>query len=169
MILYHGSNLEIEKINLARCRPRKDFGRGFYLTVLKEQAEAMARRTARIYRGDPWVTSYAFEETLLKSSGLSVLRFEKPTADWAMFVIKNRQQSEPAPDDAICNSDGKYDIVVGPIADDDLALLFRQFSAGLITVEILTEAMKYKRLTNQISFHTERAIKLLKKAGGYRV
>jgi len=45
MILYHGSNTEIVKIELDKCRPFKDFGRGFYTTPLKEQAWAMAKRT----------------------------------------------------------------------------------------------------------------------------
>ena len=53
----------------------------------------------------------------------------------------------------------------GPIANDDLALLFRQFSGGLITVETLVKEMEYKNLTNQFSFHTEQAIACLKKEG----
>lgn len=51
MKLYHGSNVEIDSINLAMCRPYKDFGKGFYLTDLKEQAEKMAIRVSRIYGG----------------------------------------------------------------------------------------------------------------------
>ena len=51
MLLYHGSNTDIKIIDLAMCRPYKDFGRGFYLTVMKEQAEKMAQRVARIYGG----------------------------------------------------------------------------------------------------------------------
>ena len=39
MRLYHGSNVKIDSINLAMCRPYKDFGKGFYLTDMKEQAE----------------------------------------------------------------------------------------------------------------------------------
>ncbi|MCM1399251.1 MAG: DUF3990 domain-containing protein [Clostridium sp.] len=39
MKLYHGSNTKIDNINLAMCRPYKDFGTGFYLTDIKEQAE----------------------------------------------------------------------------------------------------------------------------------
>lgn len=42
MRLYHGSNMMIEKIDLSKCKPYKDFGRGFYLTEIKEQAEKMA-------------------------------------------------------------------------------------------------------------------------------
>jgi len=49
MLLYHGSNINIKEIDLAMCRPYKDFGRGFYLTVLREQAEKIAKRVAKIY------------------------------------------------------------------------------------------------------------------------
>lgn len=48
MILYHGSNTRIEEIDLSLCRPYKDFGRGFYLTSVAQQAQEMAKRTTRI-------------------------------------------------------------------------------------------------------------------------
>ena len=48
MNLYHGSNVWIDSINLAMCRPNKDFGTGFYLTDIKEQAERMAIRVSKI-------------------------------------------------------------------------------------------------------------------------
>ena len=49
MILYHGSNVEIQSIDLSMCKPYKDFGKGFYLTTLKEQAKRMAMRVSRIF------------------------------------------------------------------------------------------------------------------------
>lgn len=55
MILYHGSNMVIDEIDLNKCRPYKDFGQGFYCTEIKEQAELMAKRVARIYGGTPYV------------------------------------------------------------------------------------------------------------------
>lgn len=55
MRLYHGSNTDIKEIDLEMCQPYKDFGRGFYLTVMKEQAEKIAKRVARIYGGSPIV------------------------------------------------------------------------------------------------------------------
>ncbi|MBQ9274757.1 MAG: DUF3990 domain-containing protein [Succinivibrio sp.] len=58
MLLYHGSNTDIKDINLAMCRPYKDFGQGFYLTVLKEQAQKMATRVAGIYGGVPVLNIY---------------------------------------------------------------------------------------------------------------
>ena len=52
-----------------------------------------------------------------------------------------------------------------PIANDDLALLFRQFSRKMISIEELVRGMEYKQLTNQYSFHSERALNYLTKAG----
>ena len=59
----------------------------------------------------------------------------------------------------------KYDIVIGPIADDDMALLFRQYENGMITFENMLSGMIYKETTNQYSFHTQKAISLLRKVG----
>ena len=42
MILYHGSNVEIDEIDLLKSKPNKDFGRGFYLSENSEQALEMA-------------------------------------------------------------------------------------------------------------------------------
>ena len=61
MILYHGSNVAIENIDLAKCRPYKDFGKGFYLTDIPRQAERMAARTAKIFGGEPILTSFEFD------------------------------------------------------------------------------------------------------------
>ena len=42
--LYHGSNMEIEEIDLKRGRKGKDFGQGFYLTTLRSQTKEQAIR-----------------------------------------------------------------------------------------------------------------------------
>lgn len=39
MILYHGSYCEVKIPDLSKCSDFKDFGKGFYLTSSKEQAE----------------------------------------------------------------------------------------------------------------------------------
>ena len=62
MKLYHGSNIAIERIDLARCKQYKDFGQGFYLTEIEEQAMLMARRTAAFHNGEPIVTVFEFDE-----------------------------------------------------------------------------------------------------------
>lgn len=58
MKLYHGSNITIKQIDLSMCKPYKDFGKGFYLTEIKEQAEQMAKRTSAIYGGIPVITEF---------------------------------------------------------------------------------------------------------------
>ena len=56
------------------------------------------------------------------------------------------------------NRDNRYDIVVGPIADDRMGLLFRRFEDGEVTIEYLINELNFKRLTIQYSFHTDRAL-----------
>ena len=116
MLLYHGSNIDIKEIDLAMCRPYKDFG-------------------------------------------------EETSPEWARFVRNNRSRKFKDYSDPECNLDNKYDIVIGAIADDDMALLFRQYENGMITFENILSGMIYKKTTNQYSFHTEKAIALLKKVG----
>ena len=166
MFLYHGSNTDIKEINLAMCRPYKDFGQGFYLTVMKEQAEKMANRVARIYGGSPILNIYEIDENFIRNTNLNIKNFGTETsAEWARFVKNNRSREYTDFSNPECNFDNKYDIVVGPIADDDMALLFRQFENGMLTFEKMLSGMIYKKTTNQYSFHTQEAIKLLKKVG----
>ena len=153
MILYHGSNTKIEKIDLSKCRPYKDFGKGFYLTEIREQAEKMASRTAHIYEGEPIVTEFEFDESAL--SKLSVKQFDGPNEEWALFVLANRSKEHE-------QSTHSYDIVIGPVADDDIAQLFRNFNDGFINLTMLVEGLKYKKVSSQYFFHTEAAIKYLK-------
>ena len=87
----------------------------------------------------------------------------KTSEEWARFVRNNRNKKNENYSDIECNLDNKYDIVIGPIADDDMALLFRQYENGMITFDTMLNGMIYKETTNQYSFHTERAISLLKK------
>lgn len=157
MILYHGSNTKVEAVDLSRCRPNKDFGQGFYLTPDKSAAEKMALRTVKRFGGTPFLMTYDFDEAQLEK--LNQKLFEVPSVVWAMFVMANRRADNSAKDH---NLDNKYDIVVGPVANDDLALLFRQFSRGLLTVEMLMREMQFKRLTTQYSFHTQSAVSLLR-------
>ena len=153
MILYHGSNTKIEKIDLSKCRPYKDFGKGFYLTEIREQAEKMASRTAHIYEGEPIVTEFEFDESAL--SKLSVKQFDRPDEEWTLFVLANRSKEHEQPTHS-------YDIVIGPVADDDIAQLFRNFNDGYINLAMLVEGLKYKKMSSQYFFHTEAAIKYLK-------
>lgn len=166
MILFHGSNTNIKSINLAMCRPYKDFGRGFYLTEIKDQALKMAKRVAKIYGGQPIVNIYEISDDFIENMTLNIRRFaDTPSEEWARFVMNNRSRSFTNFSSLECNLDNKYDIVIGPVADDDMAMLFRQYQNELITFENLMSGMTFRKTTNQYSFHTERAIALLRKVG----
>lgn len=160
MRLYHGSNTAFREINLSLCRPNKDFGRGFYLTPDRAAADRMALRTVRRFEGRPYVMTFEFDDSVL--DGVSVKRFAMPSEEWAMFVMANRRPDAPAEDH---NRDNRYGLVVGPVANDDLALLFRQFALGLVTVEMMVREMRYKKLTVQYSFHAPAALAALSFVG----
>lgn len=166
MILYHGSNILIKKVDLNRCRPFKDFGKGFYCTTLKEQAELMAKRVTAIFGGTARVSQFELDERVFNDTSLRIIKFEEPSKEWAMFVLNNRNRSFAQFNSMECNHDNKYDLVSGPIANDNLAMLFRTFTTGLIDLETLIKGMKYKKLTNQYSFHSESALRYLKSIGG---
>lgn len=152
MRLYHGSNIVIKQIDLSKCRPYKDFGQGFYLRAIKEQAEQMARRTSAIYGGEPVVTAFEFDETAL--STLSVKTFEDPSEEWVLFVLANRSRKNVQPTHG-------FDIVIGPVADDTIATLFRNFDDGIIDLPTLVQGLKYKKVSSQYLFHSAAAIKYL--------
>lgn len=75
MKLYHGSNIDIDSINLAMCRPYKDFGRGFYMTDIREQAEKMAVRVSRIYGGSPIVNEFVIRDDFREISDINIKDF----------------------------------------------------------------------------------------------
>ena len=164
MRLYHGSNLDIKEINLALCRPYKDFGQGFYLTVIREQAEKMARRVAMLYGGEAVLNQYDLDENTLTDRDLKIKNFGvKTSEEWARFVKNNRNRKFTDVSSPESNIDNKYDVVIGPIANDAMAVLFRQYENGMIGFDTMLKGMEYKETTNQYSFHTDRAIRLLKK------
>ena len=160
MRLYHGSNTAFKEIDLSFCRPNKDFGQGFYLAPDRIAAERMAKRIVRRFGGKAYLMTFGFDEAAL--ADVPVKRFPQPSEEWAMFVMANRRPQVVATDH---NRDNRYGMVVGPVANDDLALLFRQFALGLVTVEMLVREMQFKQLTIQYSFHTPLAVSALGFAG----
>lgn len=157
MTLYHGSNTTIEEIDLAKSRPNKDFGKGFYLSADKQQAWRMGEFKALTEGGVPVMNTYSFDDSILTSGELKVLAFEDYSREWADFVFLNRnnKSSQPAHD---------YDIVYGPIANDRVGLQMGKYEAGDITLDQLLENLKYmKGVTFQFFFGTERAISKLTK------
>ncbi|MBR5167520.1 MAG: DUF3990 domain-containing protein [Salinivirgaceae bacterium] len=153
--LYHGSNVRIERINLLVGHVNKDFGKGFYLTTLKEQAEAMANRKARLYiDAVPVVTEFNFDDSCLANNDLNIKIFEGVSEEWAEFIFENRRASETG-------YSHNYDIVIGPVADDGVVMQLDRYEMGKITLQQLVEELRFRKLNNQYYFGTEKAIKYL--------
>ena len=163
MILYHGTYLEFKNIDLNKCADYKDFGKGFYATEIYDQAVAMAIRKARAFGGKPCVVSYEVSDNILKTENLRIKVFNKATTAWAKFVLNNRDREFIDFNDPLCNRDFKYDIVFGPVANDTLTTLIQQYKNKFISNSMLLAGMRYHSPSNQYSFHTEKAVKLLKK------
>lgn len=162
MILYHGSNLKIKEIDLSKCKPYKDFGKGFYCTTIKKQAEFMAERVVKIQGGIKTINIYELDEEIFNDKELNIRRFNKPSKEWAKFILNNRDRNFKLKSSKECNFDNKYDLVIGPVADDDIIVLFRTFVNGLIDIDTLIKELTYKELTDQYSFHTTKALKYLR-------
>lgn len=157
MKLYHGSYLKIDHIDLAKSRPFKDFGRAFYLTADEQQAWERAYASIILWGGIPSVTEFEFDEQMLTSGDLKVLHFEGYTEEWADFVFANRERRKPA-------FQHEYDIVYGPIANDNVGEQVALFKGGYITKERFLQKLKHMRgISFQYAFCTEVAISKLKK------
>ena len=153
--LFHGTNIMFDKIKLSKCRPYKDFGKGFYLTDIRQQAEEMDIRRTKISREvNPVVLTFSLDDELLSNGGLNVLRFDNPSVEWAKFILKNRMEN---------NYRHEYDIVIGPVADDGVVLQLDLYVRHLISLEQLVKELTYKKLSKQYCFATEYAISKLVK------
>lgn len=156
MRLYHGSNQTIEAIDLTKGKKFKDFGQGFYTTHLREQAEYWSRRIADRFGGTATVSEYEFDIEAAMSANLSVKIFEHPDREWAEFVMANRSQREG-------EFEHDYDIVIGPVADDNMARLFGLYDMNIIDLDAVVAGLIYKDLNSQYFFATERSLKFLKR------
>ena len=154
MILYHGTNVEFDAIDLAKSKPNKDFGQGFYLTADYEQALAMARiKVEQLEFGEPLLLTYEVDEELMKS--LKTLHFNEYSEDWAKFILLNRRNTASGPAH-------NYDIVYGTIADDRVGVQLWKYENQSIDLQTLVNNLKYiKGMTFQYFFGTQEAIRLL--------
>ena len=154
MILYHGSNVAIDHIELEKSKPFKDFGQGFYLSENERQALDMAQLKALTFGGKPFVSKFEFDTSLMHNSDLRIKIFKEYSEEWADFVFANREGTDVE----------HYDIVYGSIANDKVGLQIRKLKDGSIDKTEFLNRLKYmKGITFQYYFGTERAIKHLKR------
>ena len=151
MILYHGSNVEVKEPILLKVQRELDFGKGFYTTSDMEQAARWAWRTAK-RRGESnaFVTVYEVNEDELKN--IRLLSFDSPNVEWLNFVVKNRKGEYIA---------GNWDIISGPVADDQTAQVIDLYLEGAYDEEETIRRFLTQRLKDQYAFKTNEALKLL--------
>ena len=157
MKLYHGSNVVIDKIDLSKSRPFKDFGKAFYLSDNERQAWERAYAATTMWGGEPFVTTFDFDASIMSARELKVLSFDSYSEAWADFIFANRDRRKSA-------FQHQYDIVYGPIANDKVGEQVSLFKGGYITKERFMEKLKHMRgITFQYAFCTELAISKLTK------
>ncbi|MDR0618713.1 MAG: DUF3990 domain-containing protein [Bacteroidales bacterium] len=146
MRLYHGTNCNFDKINLSVSHNKRDFGKGFYLTTDRTQAEEWAGKMMDRYGGDGiFVYEYEWNE----KSPLKYKSFEHAAKDWLLFVKENRIKG---------GIQHNYDVVRGKVADDTVALTISLLVDGTYTVEETISRLEPDKLKDLVSFHTEKAL-----------
>lgn len=152
MILYHGSNLEIKEPKLIPSKRLLDFGAGFYLTSDFEQARKWAIRTARNRRENaPLVSVFDIEKN--KMNALNILLFETSDKEWLRFIAANRTGKMIK---------GEYDIVIGPVANDQAIRTVNNYLKGYFSEDIAIQLLLPQKLKDQYAFKTKRALEILK-------
>jgi hypothetical protein len=121
----------VSEIDLKKSLPYKDFGKGFYLTSIFAQAKNMARRTFRFKGGTPVVSVFEAPDNLLELNGLNTKSFVGVSEQWAQFIINNRNKHYEDVAAELCNTDCKYDVVYGPVGNDDVTFLPSSIHVGL--------------------------------------
>ena len=149
MKLYHGTNAFFERPDLSKCRPFKDFGRGFYTTTSYEQAERWARIKMRREKKDTgYVAVYEFDYEAAKTD-TTIRRFDAADMEWLLFVANNRR-GLPLTE--------SVDMHVGPVADDNVYQSIRFFETGILNAEETVKRLKTEVLQDQWIFHTEKIL-----------
>lgn len=141
MLVYHGSYTEVKKPEIITGRNTKDFGAGFYCTVIRDQAERWAKR-----HKTPIVNVYS----VLIDEKLDILEFKTMTEEWLDSIIACRAGKKHS-----------HDIVIGAMANDQIYNFVSDYIDGIITREQFWSLSKFKYPTHQINFCTEKALQCL--------
>lgn len=136
--LYHGSFQAIPTPQIRIGRNTKDFGPGFYCTLIKEQAERWAMRYST-----PVVNTYS----LRMKESLKILEFQSMTEEWLKFIVDCRSGKPHS-----------FDIVIGAMANDQIYNYISDYIDGILTKEQFWVLAKFKYPTHQICFCTADAL-----------
>ena len=147
MIVYHGSFVEVEKPDIYHSRESVDFGKGFYVTTVKEQAVKWASRFKR-NEGKGIVSIYEFDLDATEDSGFIIKRFEGYTEEWLDYITACRK---------VLNQD-MYDVIIGGVANDKVFNTIELFFDGLIEKSEAIKRLKYEKPNLQICIRNQEII-----------
>ena len=159
MLVYHGSNVEVRKPNILKSRKKTDFGRGFYTTTQKEQAEHWTSiKMDRAKTGRRVVSVFEVGDELLTDPELKIREFHGPDEAWLNFVVDSRKGVEH-----------DYDLVFGPVANDKVFTVVNLYESDVLDAPAAIAELKAYKTYNQLSFHTPRVIRALRFVESYEV
>ena len=146
MKLYHSSNVIVENPDILHSRKYLDFGRGFYLTSLYDQAVRYAQRFKR--RGQQaWLNTYELAEDV--SCQRRVRRFDTYDKDWLDFVAQCRDGKDV----------GEYDMVIGGIANDRVIITLDRYFSGEISQEEALGVLRFEKPNIQYCIRSEQMLR----------
>lgn len=151
MTLYHGSHTAVPQPLVKVGRKNVDFGQGFYLTRLEEQAstwaEIIASRRGR--NAIPVVSTYTFDREKAVADGVRFLVFDTYDLDWLYFVVGCRKGADHSE---------KYDVVEGGVANDNVIDTVEDYEKGIITAEQALGQLQYKKVNHQICILNQKVV-----------
>ena len=146
MIVYHGSNVVVEMPDVNHSFRPLDFGKGFYVTTVREQAIRWANRKAVVEGSTPILNIYEMSEI---PANLQKKSFPDDLEEWINFVCDCR---DGKPEYA------KYDVIVGKVANDKVFRVVDMYHSGIWDMKRALEEIKVYPSYDQIAFITQRAI-----------
>lgn len=161
MLLYHGSTMTVRKPIISRGRVKTDFGKGFYTTTSREQAEKWATIKRERLGGDAnaIVSVYKFDESILNNTLYNTLHFNGATEEWLIFVVNNRRGEIKH----------NYDLIMGPVANDKLYATIALYENGVLDANAAIMQLNTLQLFDQLSFHSIKTCNLLTFIKSYKL
>jgi hypothetical protein len=147
MKVYHGSYIKVDKIDLSKSKPNKDFGKGFYVTKFRNHAEEWSKIIGEKYGTEGFVSEFEFSENDFTKSICKIKHFDAYDEEWLDFVVENRDKNSKIPVH-------DYDIVIGPVADDKVQNMLRLYLKGKISKEKFLKMLTHHEETHQACFCT---------------
>lgn len=140
IIVYHGGTETIENPICKFGRKNLDFGQGFYVTNLREQAVTWANNMARNRKMPAVLNRYRLDrETILQNARCKI--FKAYDKEWLEFIVGNRTGQELAKD---------YDYVEGGVANDRVVDTINLYIAGLMELSTALRELSKHQPNNQI-------------------